>query len=193
VTILNGARTPSIGFALIEHCPATYLEHLLRLDQVARRHRFGGQLADQAIVQHVSAINPATTRVLGLVADNVVRAALELCGLNFGLASASSFHDCEVAWSIEANMSTDTAVKALFCELHWLAPHIGLKSIHMIAAPFDPVLRSMSRCFDIKRVTHSDLSICTLSRAISEPKSPTSPGSPLVGVTDTFTDLPTAV
>ncbi len=111
-----------------------YREHLLRLDAVSRRNRFGGALADALRVDSV---------LHGFWVDGVLRGVAELRPLGSTLPT-----EAEVAFSIEKPWQSHGVGSALLERTLLTARNRGITHIHMTCLADNVRMRQLADKFD---------------------------------------------
>jgi RimJ/RimL family protein N-acetyltransferase len=119
---------------------ADYADHLLRLDPVSRRNRFGGAVADSFVRHHAdSAFHPKSV-VYGFFADSVLRGAAELHPFRVGQA--------EAAFSIERPWQSHGVGTELLERVLLAARNRGIKQLHVTCLLENQRMQQLARKFD---------------------------------------------
>jgi len=121
---------------------AAYGDHLLRLDPVSRRNRFGGAVADQFIRHHAEAAFEPANVIYGFIADGVLRGAAELRPFDPGAGRA------EAAFSIEKTFQSHGVGTELLERVLLAARNRGVKQLHVTCLPENQRMQQLARKFD---------------------------------------------
>jgi GNAT superfamily N-acetyltransferase len=117
-----------------------YAAHLLRLDPVSRRNRFGGAVADSFVRYHAdSAFDPGSV-ICGFFADSVLRGAAEL--RPFGVAQAEAAFSIEKPWQSHG-VGTELLERVLLA-----ARNRGVKQLHITCLAENQRMQQLARKFD---------------------------------------------
>ena len=120
-----------------------YLDHLLRLDPVSRRNRFGGAVADEMIETYAVGAMRSGTFIYGFMVDRVVRGVGELKILGGALAA-----EAEVAFSIEQPWQSHGVGSALLERALLTARNRGVKRVHMACLADNARMQQLARKFE---------------------------------------------
>jgi GNAT superfamily N-acetyltransferase len=119
---------------------ADYANHLLRLDPISRRSRFGGAVADSFVRHHaVSAFDPSSV-IYGFFTDGVLRGAAEL--RPFGVGQA------EAAFSIERPWQSHGIGTELLEHVLLTARNRSIKQLHITCLVENQRMQQLARKFD---------------------------------------------
>jgi GNAT superfamily N-acetyltransferase len=119
---------------------ADYANHLLRLDPISRRSRFGGAVAESFVRHHaVSAFDPSSV-IYGFFTDGVQRGAAEL--RPFGVGQA------EAAFSIERPWQSHGIGTELLEHVLLAARNRGIKQLHITCLLENQRMQQLARKFD---------------------------------------------
>ena len=119
---------------------ADYANHLLRLDPISRRSRFGGVVAESFVRHHaVSAFDPSSV-IYGFFTDGVQRGAAEL--RPFGVGQA------EAAFSIERPWQSHGIGTELLEHVLLAARNRGIKQLHITCLLENQRMQQLARKFD---------------------------------------------
>ncbi len=121
-----------------------YRDHLLRLDDESRRRRFGGQVSDQHVCNHVEDIKNFDSVLYGFFADGILRGAVELRFVGPRFLSRKA----EVAFSVEAPWQSHGIGSALLERILLAARNRGVKFLHMDCLAENTRMQQLARKFD---------------------------------------------
>jgi GNAT superfamily N-acetyltransferase len=122
---------------------AKYREHLLRLDPISRRNRFGGGVSDEFIIKFVDLPVSLDTVVHGFFLDGVMRGAAELRALGAG-----SPRHAEAAISVEQPWQSHGVGSALLRRTLLTARNRGYRLLHMACLADNRRMQQLARKFD---------------------------------------------
>jgi GNAT superfamily N-acetyltransferase len=122
---------------------ARYREHLLRLDPVSRRNRFGGTVSDRFIVDYVGVSLGLDAVIHGFFVDGVLRGAAELRPLGTAFAN-----EAEAAFSIERPWQSHGVGTALLSRTLLTARNRGFKLLHMACLADNRRMQQLALKFD---------------------------------------------
>ena len=122
---------------------AAYREHLLRLDAVSRRNRFGGTVSDDFIAGYVGVSLDLDAVIHGFFVDAVLRGAAELRPLGAVFA-----HEAEAAFSIEQPWQSHGVGTALLSRTLLSARNRGFKLLHMACLADNRRMQQLALKFD---------------------------------------------
>jgi GNAT superfamily N-acetyltransferase len=119
---------------------ADYANHLLRLDPISRRSRFGGAVANAFVRHHaVSAFDPSSV-VYGFFNNGVLRGAAEL--RPFGVGQAEAAFSIERSWQSHG-VGTELLERALLA-----ARNRGVKQLHITCLLENQRMQQLAQKFD---------------------------------------------
>jgi GNAT superfamily N-acetyltransferase len=121
-----------------------YRDHLLRLDENSRRRRFGGNVSDQHIRNHVEGTKGFDAILHGYFVDGILRGAAELRFLGTRLMS----REAEVAFSVETPWQSHGIGSALLERTLLAARNRGIKFLHMACLADNKRMQQLARKFD---------------------------------------------
>jgi GNAT superfamily N-acetyltransferase len=121
-----------------------YRDHLLRLDEESRRRRFGGNVSDQHIRNHVEGTKGFDAILHGYFVDGVLRGAAELRLLGSRLLS----REAEAAFSVETPWQSHGIGSALLERTLLAARNRGVKFLHMACLSENKRMQQLARKFD---------------------------------------------
>jgi GNAT superfamily N-acetyltransferase len=119
-----------------------YADHLLRLDPVSRRNRFGGAVADQFLRTHAQAAFEPLNVIYGFVADGFVRGAAELRPFDHGARQAEAAFSIEKPWQSHG-VGTELLERVLLA-----ARNRGVKQLHITCLLENQRMQQLARKFD---------------------------------------------
>ena len=120
-----------------------YREHLLRLDSVTRRNRFGGTVSDQFISDYARVSLGLDAVIHGFFVDRIVRGAAELRPLGAAFAS-----EAEAAFSIERPWQSHGVGTVLLSRTLLTARNRGFKLLHMACLADNRRMQQLALKFD---------------------------------------------
>jgi GNAT superfamily N-acetyltransferase len=120
-----------------------YREHLLRLDPVSRRNRFGGTVSDEFIAGYVGVSFGLDGVIHGFLVAGVLRGAAELRPLGSTLAN-----EAEAAFSIEQPWQSHGVGTALLSRTLLSARNRGYKLLHMACLADNRRMQQLALKFD---------------------------------------------
>jgi GNAT superfamily N-acetyltransferase len=120
-----------------------YREHLLRLDQVSRRNRFGGTVSDEFIARYIRVSFTLEGVIHGFFVADVLRGAAELRPLGTTLAN-----EAEAAFSIEQPWQSHGVGTALLSRTLLSARNRGFKLLHMACLADNRRMQQLALKFD---------------------------------------------
>jgi GNAT superfamily N-acetyltransferase len=120
-----------------------YREHLLRLDPVSRRNRFGGTVSDAFVASYVGVSLALDAVIHGFFIDRVLRGAAELRPLG-----ASFAHEAEAAFSIEQPWQSHGVGTILLARTLLTARNRGFKLLHMACLADNRRMQQLALKFD---------------------------------------------
>ena len=120
-----------------------YRDHLLRLDPVSRRSRFGGGVSDQFIETYVVLANGLDSVIHGFFVDGILRGAGELRPLGSNLP-----HEAEAAFSIEGQWQSHGVGTALLDRTLLAARNRRFKLLHMACLADNRRMQQLALKFD---------------------------------------------
>jgi GNAT superfamily N-acetyltransferase len=120
-----------------------YLAHLLRLDDISRRNRFGGAVADDVIRSYVDQMDALGAVLHGFFVDSTLRGVAEIRLLGAPLADSA-----EVAFSIEKPWQSHGVGSALLERCLLTVRNRGIKHLHMICLSDNRRMQQLARKFD---------------------------------------------
>jgi RimJ/RimL family protein N-acetyltransferase len=120
-----------------------FTAHLLRLDAVTRRERFGTAVNDAFLENYAATTFGVGGFVYAYVEDGEVRGAAELRGLEDIVAQTG-----EAAFSVERDWRRRGIGQALFGRLITAARNRGIGTLYMTCLPENAAMRSLARKFE---------------------------------------------
>jgi GNAT superfamily N-acetyltransferase len=120
-----------------------YRDHLLRLDPVSRRNRFGGAVSDEFIENYVHLPISLDTVVHGFFLDGEMRGAAELRQLG-----PRPSHQAEAAISVEKPWQSHGIGSALLRRTLLVARNRGFRMLHMACLADNRRMQQLARKFD---------------------------------------------
>jgi len=121
----------------------SYREHLLRLDSVTRRNRFGGTVSDQFISDYARVSLGLDAVIHGFFVDRIVRGAAELRPLGAAFAN-----EAEAAFSIERPWQSHGVGTVLLSRTLLTARNRGFKLLHMACLADNRRMQQLALKFD---------------------------------------------
>jgi GNAT superfamily N-acetyltransferase len=122
---------------------ASYRAHLMRLDPVSRRNRFGGAVSDDFIAGYVGVPLGLDSVIHGFLVEGILRGAAELRPLGAGFA-----HEAEAAFSIERPWQSHGVGTALLSRTLLTARNRGFKLLHMACLTDNRRMQQLALKFD---------------------------------------------
>jgi GNAT superfamily N-acetyltransferase len=119
---------------------ATYAAHLLRLDPVSRRNRFGGAVADSFVRYHAGSAFAPGSVIWGFFANDMLRGAAEL--RPFGIGQAEAAFSIEKPWQSHG-VGTELLERVLLA-----ARNRGVKHLHITCLVENQRTQQLARKFD---------------------------------------------
>jgi GNAT superfamily N-acetyltransferase len=120
-----------------------YREHLLRLDRVSRRSRFGGALSDASVRRHADLAFGMGHVVHGFFANGILRGAAEL-----NPSAGSLAREAEAALSIEPRWQSHGVGSALLQRTLLAARNRGIKFLHLECLTDNARMQQLARKFE---------------------------------------------
>ena len=120
-----------------------YLEHLLRLDPISRRNRFGGTVSDEFIARYVGVSFNLEGVIHGFFVAGTLRGAAELRPLGVALGN-----EAEAAFSIEQPWQSHGVGTALLSRTLLSARNRGFKLLHMACLADNRRMQQLALKFD---------------------------------------------
>jgi GNAT superfamily N-acetyltransferase len=120
-----------------------YREHLLRLDQVSRRYRFGGNLSDEFLADYATLATSIDTVIHGFFVNGTMRGAAELRPIGAPIA-----REAEAAFSIEQPWQSHGVGSALLARTLLAARNRGITFLHMACLADNERMQQLARKFD---------------------------------------------
>lgn len=120
----------------------TYRDHLLRLDDDARRLRFGGAVSDERLHRHAEAALEDGAIVHGFFVDGVLRGAAEL---RIGFGGEAHRAEAEAAFSVEPGYRNSGIGSALLGRTLLAARNRGVRLLAMICLPSNRPMQALAR------------------------------------------------
>jgi GNAT superfamily N-acetyltransferase len=120
-----------------------YREHLLRLDAVSRRSRFGGGVSDAFICNYADLSTSLDALVHGCFIDGVLRGAGELRPLGRNVPQQA-----EAALSVEKPWQSHGVGSALLARTLLAARNRGFRLLHMVCLAENQRMQQLARKFD---------------------------------------------
>jgi GNAT superfamily N-acetyltransferase len=120
-----------------------YRDHLLRLDPVSRRNRFGGTVSDQFVSGYVGVSLGLDAVIHGFFVEGLVRGAAELRPLGAAFA-----YEAEAAFSIEQPWQSHGVGTALLSRTLLTARNRGFKLLHMACLADNRRMQQLALKFD---------------------------------------------
>lgn len=117
--------------------------HLLRLDDVTRRERFGTAVTDAFLESYAVTTFGVGGLVYAYLEEGVVRGAAELRGLEDIVAQTG-----EAAFSVERDWRRRGIGASLFQRLITAARNRGIRTLYMTCLPENAAMRRMARKFE---------------------------------------------
>jgi GNAT superfamily N-acetyltransferase len=120
-----------------------YREHLLRLDPVSRRNRFGGDVSDEFLAEYAALATGIDTVIHGFFVNGTMRGAAELRPIG-----APSACEAEAAFSIEEPWQSHGVGSALLARTLHAARNRGITFLHMACLADNERMQQLARKFD---------------------------------------------
>ncbi len=120
-----------------------YREHLLRLDQVSRRYRFGGDVSDEFLADYATLATSIDTVIHGFFVNGTMRGAAELRPIGAPIA-----REAEAAFSIEQPWQSHGVGSALLARTLLAARNRGITFLHMACLADNERMQQLARKFD---------------------------------------------
>jgi RimJ/RimL family protein N-acetyltransferase len=130
-----------------------YREHMLRLDQDARRLRFGRAPSDEFIETYAAGVNDLKSLVFAYVDDGIVRAAAELRPLG-----SAPYHQAEAAFSVEQGYRDEGIGTELMARVIQAARNRAITRIYLNCLLENKKMRAIAKKFDaVLRINHDEV------------------------------------
>jgi GNAT superfamily N-acetyltransferase len=120
-----------------------YRDHLLRLDTVSRRNRFGGVVSDEYIRSYARDVNLIDAVFYGFFVDGTLRGVAELQPIGRWKSG-----EAEAAFSIEKEWQSHGIGSALLERILLAARNRGIKLLHMACLSRNQRMQQLARKFD---------------------------------------------
>ena len=120
-----------------------YREHLLRLDAVSRRNRFGGDVSDEFLAEYAALATSIDTVIHGFFVNGTMRGAAELRPIG-----APITREAEAAFSIEEPWQSHGVGSALLARTLLAARNRGITFLHMACLADNERMRQLAGKFD---------------------------------------------
>src|SRR5262249_31559381 len=120
-----------------------YREHLLRLDPVSRRNRFGGDVSDEFLDEYATLATNIDTVIHGFFVNGTMRGAAELRPIGAPIA-----REAEAAFSIEEPWQSHGVGSALLARTLLAARNRGITFLHMACLADNERMQQLARKFD---------------------------------------------
>lgn len=120
-----------------------FTAHLLRLDALTRRERFGTPVSDDFLANYATATFGVGGLVYAYLEDGEVRGAAELRGLEDLIAQTG-----EAAFSVEKAWRRRGIGESLFVRLLTASRNRGIRTLYMTCLPENAAMRSLARKFE---------------------------------------------
>lgn len=124
-----------------------FIAHLLRLDALTRRERFGTAVNDDFLVNYANTTFGVGGLVYAYIEDGEVRGAAELRGLEDLIAQTG-----EAAFSVEKAWRRRGIGESLFARLLTAARNRGIRTLYMTCLPENAAMRNLARKFEAELV-----------------------------------------
>lgn len=124
-----------------------FTAHLLRLDALTRRERFGTAVNDAFLANYAATTFGVGGLVYAYIEDGDVRGAAELRGLEDLVAQTG-----EAAFSVEKAWRRRGIGEALFARLITAARNRGIRTLYMTCLPENAAMRRLARKFEAELV-----------------------------------------
>lgn len=122
---------------------AAYAAHLLRLDPVTRRRRFGGAVSDDTVRRHAARAHGLNVVIHGFFVDGVLRGAAEL-----HISHPMFKGEAEAAFSIESDWQSHGVGSALLELTLLTARNRGVRKLRMYCLADNERMQQLARKFD---------------------------------------------
>ncbi len=120
-----------------------YREHLLRLDAVSRRNRFGGDVSDEFLAEYAALATSMDTVIHGFFVNGTMRGAAELRPIG-----APITREAEAAFSIEEPWQSHGVGSALLARTLLAARNRSITFLHMACLADNERMQQLARKFD---------------------------------------------
>ena len=120
-----------------------YREHLLRLDPISRRNRFGGDVSDEFLDDYAALATSIDIVIHGFFVNGTMRGAAELRPIG-----ASAAREAEAAFSIEEPWQSHGVGSALLERTLLAARNRGITFLHMACLADNERMQQLARKFD---------------------------------------------
>ena len=120
-----------------------YREHLLRLDSVSRRNRFGGDVSDEFLAEYAALATSMDTVIHGFFVNGTMRGAAELRPIG-----APITREAEAAFSIEEPWQSHGVGSALLARTLLAARNRGITFLHMACLADNERMQQLAGKFD---------------------------------------------
>lgn len=124
-----------------------FTAHLLRLDALTRRERFGTAVSDEFLASYATTTFGVGGLVYAYIENGEVRGAAELRGLDDLVAQTG-----EAAFSVERAWRRRGIGEALFGRLITAARNRGIRTLYMTCLPENAAMRNLARKFEAELV-----------------------------------------
>ena len=119
-----------------------YGDHLQRLDEISRRNRFGGTVADTFIRGHAERAFEPENVLYGFLADGVLRGVAELRPFSPNAPQAEAAFSIERPWQSHG-VGTELLERTLLA-----ARNRGIKQLHITCLSENQRMQQLARKFD---------------------------------------------
>ncbi|WP_439496383.1 GNAT family N-acetyltransferase [Bosea sp. (in: a-proteobacteria)] len=120
-----------------------FTNHLLRLDALTRRERFGTAVNDDFLINYAETTFGVGGLVYAYIEDGEVRGAAELRGLEDIVAQTG-----EAAFSVEKDWRRRGIGETLFARLITAARNRSIRTLYMTCLPENAAMRRLARKFE---------------------------------------------
>lgn len=120
-----------------------FTNHLLRLDTLTRRERFGTAVNDDFLINYAQTTFGVGGLVYAYIEDGEVRGAAELRGLEDIVAQTG-----EAAFSVEKGWRRRGIGETLFARLVTAARNRSIRTLYMTCLPENAAMRRLARKFE---------------------------------------------
>ncbi|RDJ22456.1 GNAT family N-acetyltransferase [Bosea caraganae] len=124
-----------------------FTAHLLRLDALTRRERFGTAVNDDFLANYATTTFGVGGLVYAYIEDGRIRGAAELRGLEDLVAQTG-----EAAFSVEKAWRRRGIGEALFARLITAARNRGIRTLYMTCLPENAAMRQLARKFEAELI-----------------------------------------